>query len=102
MPTTTTPLTIDPETDDLRPVASLAESLTGRKPAPATVWRWCQKGKRHSGKLPALRVFGTWHTTRAALLTWLCADSTQVDETPTESSDRSESTSRRLAEAGLI
>lgn len=99
------PLTLDPETDDLRPVAVLVADLTGRRPSPPTVWRWCVRGTRRAGKLPALRVFGSWNTTRQALLTWLQAESSRKSEESLgdrEEGERTGETRQRLQEAGLL
>ena len=55
---------------DLRPVTQIALSVTGKRPAASTVWRWVRKGNR-GVKLPAIHLCGTWHTTRAAFADWL-------------------------------
>jgi hypothetical protein len=104
MPSQSTPtLSIDPKSDDLRPVAELVKQLTGRRPSPASVWRWTQKGTRRAGKLPAIRVFGQQHTTREALLQWLQTDNVQSASTADDcSSERSPETESRLKDAGLL
>jgi hypothetical protein len=56
--------------DDLRPVAVLAHERTGRRPSPSTIWRWVREGTR-AGQLPAVKVFGTWHTTPEAFADFL-------------------------------
>jgi len=56
---------IDLESDDLRPVWIVARDRTGRRPSPATVWRWVRKGVR-GGRLEAVFLQGVWHTTSAA------------------------------------
>jgi hypothetical protein len=43
----------------LRPIAKIAESRTGKRPAPATVWRWIRKGVR-GAKLDAKLLGGSW------------------------------------------
>lgn len=50
---------------DVRPVAHVAEKLSGKRPSPATVWRWVRKGVR-GGKLEAVFLRGVWQTTPAA------------------------------------
>ena len=56
---------IDLEADDLRPVATVARDRTGKRPSPASIWRWIHKGNR-GGKLEAVFLTGVWHTTAAA------------------------------------
>ena len=97
------PLTVDPKTDDLKPVVELLKDLTGRRPSPATIWRWCSKGTKRGGRLPAFKVLGTWHSTRAALLQWLAAESDRTDSHAVDRpSGRDPSTKKRLTKAGLI
>ena len=96
------PLALDPSADDLRPVAVLCQRLTGRRPSPATIWRWCSRGTRRAGRLPAVRVFGTWHSTSEALMAWLQNDSQQPSPAADDPAERSEATTRRLRAAGLI
>ena len=43
----------------LRPIPQQAERLTGKRPSPATVWRWLRKGCR-GVKLNALMLGGQW------------------------------------------
>lgn len=62
---------LDLDGGELRPVSLLARDLTGRRPSSATISRWCGDGTRSRGRLPALHVFGCWHTTREALQAWL-------------------------------
>ena len=48
-------------------VAHVAKSKTGKKPSPATVWRWCKKGMRGGKiKLKAIYHSGYWQTTPEA------------------------------------
>lgn len=94
---------INSNSDGLRPVVSLVEELTGRRPSPSSVWRWCAKGTKRAGKLPALRVLNTWHTTSEALLGWLATESTAPGQTDGhQSSSRSVETEERLRTAGLL
>ena len=48
-----------PENELLKPVPKVAERFTGKRPAPATVWRWLRKGCR-GVKLNALMLGGQW------------------------------------------
>jgi len=100
---TVAPLTLDPDAGDLRPVAELLTSLTGRRPSPPTVWRWCVKGTRRAGKLPAVKLFNQWHSNRKALLQWLAADSERPDvPTDDEPGPRDTELEKQLQTAGLI
>ena len=48
-------------------VSVIANRRTGRRPSPATVWRWCRKGVRGgSVKLQAVFHGGCWQTTPEA------------------------------------
>ena len=93
----TASLALDPDTDDLRPVAQLMGDLTGRRPSPATIWRWCRRGTSRAGRLPGLTVYGQWHTTREALVDWLRRGS-ELPTPPTDDAggERPEATRRRL------
>lgn len=51
-----------PQNELLQPIPKVAERLTGKRPAPATVWRWLRKGCR-GAKLKALQLGGQWHCT---------------------------------------
>lgn len=58
------------EGDQLYPVAKAVERLTGTRPHPTTVCRWCRKGA--SGiPLPSLIVSGRRMTSLEALEQWL-------------------------------
>jgi hypothetical protein len=54
------PLTHTPE--QLQPVPTVAEQRTGRRPSPATCWRWIRRGTR-GGRLRASYIHGRWYTT---------------------------------------
>jgi hypothetical protein len=96
-------LTVDPGSDELRPVVELFNALTGKRPSPATVWRICTRGNKRAGKLPALKVLGAWHSTRPTLLQWLQAGADRsVRGVEGRSTKRVASTEKRLREAGLI
>lgn len=95
-------LSLDPDADDLRPVSQLMHDLTGRRPSPATLWRWCSRGTSRAGVLPSLTVFGTRHTTREALVEWLRRGSEVAPVAAPESDARDQATDRRLRSAGLL
>ncbi len=55
------------ETGTLEHVATVARRLTGVRPSPATIWRWCRKGLRSGTvKLDCVYHSGMWQTTDAA------------------------------------
>ena len=58
------------ETGQLEPVSLLARRISGRRPSPATVWRWIAKGTAQ-GVLPSVKLYGLPHTTEAAFRAWL-------------------------------
>ena len=94
---------------ELVPVASLVKSLSGRRPSPPTVWRWCLKGVKSADggrvRLQAVKLFGSWHTTREALSQFLTAQSPAAlscDSDADRPAPRSERTREKLAAAGLL
>lgn len=58
------------EVGTLEPVSLLARRLSGRRPSPATVWRWVAKGTAQ-GVLPSVKLYGAPHCTEAAFRAWL-------------------------------
>ena len=48
-----------PHDELLHPISTVVERLTGRRPSPATVWRWLRKGVR-GAKLNAVLCGGKW------------------------------------------
>ena len=59
---------------ELAHVATVAKERTGKRPSPATVWRWCKKGLRGGSiKLRAIYHSGYWQTTPAAFDAFLNA-----------------------------
>ena len=97
---------IDLETDELIPIGAIIRERLGKKVSPATIWRWRLKGVKAGGvtiKLEAVRVAGVWHTTTAAFAEFISAQTTAANAAhQPEPSGRSDSTERRLAEAGLV
>jgi hypothetical protein len=51
--------------EQLEHVAIVAKRRTGKRPSPATVWRWCRKGVRGGIRLHAVYA-GYWATTTEA------------------------------------
>jgi len=98
--------TIDLEVDDLIPIGDLTKKRLGKRVSPSTIWRWRLKGVKAGGvtiKLEAVRVAGVWHTTKAAFAAFIAAQTTAANAAhQTKPSERSESTERRLAKAGLV
>lgn len=97
-------VTIDVENDDLIAVTAEAKRRTGKRPSPATVWRWVKKGVR-GVRLEAVQLFGAWHTTRAAFGRFIAAQTAAAlpiadsDDAP---ADRSPETAAKLKAAGLL
>lgn len=88
------------ETGQLEPVANLCERITGRRPSPATVWRWTRKGTA-AGILRTQKVFGALHTTEAEFRRWAQAGR----DAPTgheRDDDQDDVTDEQLAEAGIL
>lgn len=98
---------IDLERDELFPLEEECRRRLSRAPSPTTLWRWRTKGVRISGqtiKLACVRVGGTWYTTRRAFAEFLrrqteAAVAERGDDEPRR---RSEVTTRRLRDAGLL
>lgn len=93
------------DADDLVTVASEAKRRTGKRPSPATVWRWTHKGCR-GVLLKAVHCFGAWHTTREAFSEFIrdqsaaaMAASVFSDDAPAE---RDEATAKKLRAAGVL
>lgn len=99
---------IDPEHDHLIPIVRLVEARLGRRPSPATVWRWRLRGVRAGGvriRLEAVRVAGVWHTTPAAWAAFIAAQTEAAAEPRAIEKDeagRPPETMRRLQDAGLL
>lgn len=92
------PATIDLQTADLRPVSLIARDRLGKRPSPATVWRWCKRGVRGGVKLEAVNVSGSWHTTAEAFAEFLRRQTAQA-LAPRESEG---ATDEALEAAGLL
>lgn len=58
----------------LEPVATVAKRITGKRPSPATIYRWCRKGLA-GGRIRLKWVFhsGAMHTTEAAFREFIAA-----------------------------
>ena len=78
---------IDLESASLRPVSLIARERTGKRPSPATVWRWCKKGIRGGVKLEAVNIFGSWHTTSEAFAEFLRAQTAVAMAEPSGCTD---------------
>ncbi|MCC9606212.1 DUF1580 domain-containing protein [Blastopirellula sp. JC732] len=84
---------------DLRPVAAIAQQITGKRPSGPTTWRWIKKGVDRGIKLLAVPCNGRWNTTEAAFRDFLArrADSLRQSATPTPEVD-----DETLRVAGLL
>lgn len=87
----------------LGPVTRIAQHRTGRRPSPATIWRWCRKGLRGGVRLTAVFHSGAWHTTDRAFEQFLLDQTlAQQDRDPTGAADRSAASDDALRAAGLL
>ena len=97
-------MAINLETDDLIPVGTLIKQRLGKRPSPATLWRWRLKGV--SGvKLECVLVGGIWYSTAAAFAQFVRSQTANVQPAPLDSdapAERSDATKRKLAAAGLL
>jgi hypothetical protein len=81
---------------NLVPISVLAERLIGKRPSPATVWRWMRKGSRGS-RLTATMVMGRWCCTDEQFKQFLAGTSaSQPTAEPVAADDRA------LKAAGLL
>lgn len=89
-----------PAREKIEPIAVIAERVTGRKPSPATTWRWCTRGVAGGIKLPHVRAFGKPSCTESAFVRWLerCAADGH-DSLPGDAVDASND---ELLAAGLL
>lgn len=100
---TATP-TINLETDDLIPVGVIAQQRLGKRPSPATQWRWHLKGV-NGAKLEVVKSGGCWMTTRAAFAEFLRQQTANCQAAPLGTdapAERSAATTKKLAAAGLL
>lgn len=88
------------ETDEIRPVSEICRRLTGKRPSPATIWRWIRRGCRGQ-LLDAIQVQGHWQTTPAEFARFLRAKSASPSTIPA-SNGRDAGTEQRLISAGLL
>jgi hypothetical protein len=85
----------------------LLERALGHRPSPPTIWRWCNRGIKVSGrrvKLDAQKIGGKFYATPDAVEQFINAQNPEVaaDSEADAPTERSPETSRRLAGAGLI
>lgn len=93
-------MTIDLEHDDLRPVSEIAKARFGKKPSPATIWRWRLHGCR-GVKLECVLCGGIWCTTAAAFAEFIRAQTEAASHSAEPAGELPASTKRRLQAAGL-
>lgn len=83
-------------------VSVIAKRRTGKRPSPATVWRWCRKGVRNGTvKLQAVFHSGCWQTTEAAFDQFI-ADQTAAALEDHVSPENNGDTDAELIAAGLL
>lgn len=88
--------------DELTPVATEARRRTGKRPSPATIWRWCRRGCR-GVRLEAVQVLGSWHTTREAFDAFVRGQTAEALATSDDATEeRSEETAAKLRAAGVL
>jgi hypothetical protein len=59
------PFSIDPVNDDLRPIGEVIQARLGKRISAGTLWRWRRKGV-NGVRLQCLRLGGSWLTSDAA------------------------------------
>jgi hypothetical protein len=97
-----------PETGTLKPLVKVVEERLGKRFAPSTCWRWATKGalvRSRRIKLKCWKVGNAWYTTDEAFDEFVQAQTERAvstDLSEDDTSERSESTERRLQEAGLL
>lgn len=83
-------------TGQIEAVSVIAKRRTGKRPSPATVWRWCRKGVRGGTiKLQAVFHGGCWQTTEAAF------DQFIIDQTAAALCEHEESNLDSVTDAEL-
>lgn len=74
-------------------VGAVARARTGKRPSPATIWRWCRRGVAGGRvRLAAVYHSGYWQTTAEAFDAFLAAQTEAAlarpgDDLPTASDD---------------
>ena len=95
---------INIETDELVPLGELARQRLGKRPSPATLWRWRLHGV-NGAKLAVVKSGGCWMTTVAAFADFIRAQTANCTPVPLDSdapTERSAATKAKLSAAGLI
>ena len=75
----------------LEPVAVIIERISGKRPNPSTVWRWCRKSSGPAGVLPARLLLGTQTSTEKCVRAWLSRRSEYRPRIPVKPSGRGDS-----------
>ena len=95
---------INIETDALVPLGELAQQRLGKRPSPATLWRWRLRGV-NGARLAVVKSGGCWMTTHKAFGDFLQQQTANCQPTPLDSdapTERSAATTAKLSAAGLI
>ncbi len=95
---------INIETDALIPLGELAKQRLGKRPSPATLWRWRLRGV-NGARLAVVKSGGCWMTTAAAFAEFLRAQTANCQPAPLDTdvpTERSAATAKKLAAAGLL
>ena len=95
---------INVECDQLVPLGTLLKQRLGKRPSPATQWRWRLHGVG-GVRLECVLVGGVWYTTAAAFAEFVRVQTANCSPTPMDSdapAERSDVKKRKLAVAGLL
>ena len=101
----------DPQLNRLQPLGKLARQMIDKDVSPTTCWRWTRKGI-NGIKLETWRVGGRVYSTREAFDRFVRESTAAAERAPSESksmpgrstasTQRPESTERRLRDKGLL
>lgn len=91
------------DAEQLQPLLPLLGKILGKRPAPATAWRWTNHGVKVGDdriKLRALRIGGRLYASTEDVQAFIAAQNPPDENEPSD--QRSPATERRLQEAGLL
>jgi len=91
--------------EQLTPLSQLLTRVLGKRPAPATMWRWLNLGVKVGDqrvKLDAVRIGCKLYSTAEAVADFIAAQNPAPAEDAPTDGERSAETRDRLQAAGLI
>ena len=97
-------MSINLETDDLRPVNDFVQARFGKRISPATAWRWRLRGI-NGAKLEVVKFGGCWCTTKDAFAEFLRRQNENCQPSPLDTdapAERSAATTKKLRAAGVL